>query len=173
MGRAKRHRWHGRSTPQPSQGFGPAPAVLICVLCVICGSKSCLRDGTAPALTAKQAVKQLEPQRTQKTQMAAELIRPTDARFDALWAAPTAAPPPIRHSNPMASLPPGGEPMAMRATRPRPVGSRRPRMVRDGGRPRNAKFVQGPFFADEIRSLHAASRTDFAKQPSWPRNSVI
>ena len=96
VGRAKRHRWRCRGRSAPRQGFAITPAGLICVLCVFCGSKSYFRNSEAPALTVKQAVKQLEPQRTQKTQMAAELIRPTDARFDALWAVPDHCPPALQ-----------------------------------------------------------------------------
>ena len=111
VGRAERHRLRCRRRSEPSQGFATAPAGLICVLCVICGSKSYFRNSEAPALTAKQAVKQLEPQRTQRTQMAAELTRPTGARFDALCAAPTAVLR-SRRSKSIATVSPGGEPMA-------------------------------------------------------------
>jgi hypothetical protein len=77
VGRAKRHRWRctiaGVAVVRRNQGedLNPRPLSLFAFFAV---PNLCFRDGEALASAASKAVKKFEPQRTQ---MAAEQIRPT------------------------------------------------------------------------------------------------
>ncbi len=97
-------------------------------------------DREAPAVEAGPAGKQLN---TQRPQMGAKPIRPTGARCDARWAAPTAA---GRSwcARSVASLPAAGQPMAARTRRHRMVWFSPAGTVRGGGGSAKYGIPQGP-----------------------------